>query len=155
MQEFESTTFVYGGASFSMGANGGGFMDWMKRLWSDSKFNWSPLNSSMSVYLLDIENVEDPVTDYSGVFLSETTTAAFGPGVVWGEAYSPNDPDRENAHADIYGYTQGMALTKDLNVTGYVPVKTTGWFNPIPTFHNPGPALQSIWETIQSALNGN
>lgn len=153
-EEFENTTFAYGGGSLSMGANIGGVKDWTKRLFSDSKFHWNPVNYSLSLYLLDVDNIEDPVTDYSGVFLSETTTAAAGPEFVWGEAYSPRDLDREKAHADMFGYTQGVALTKDLNVTGYVPVKTTSWFNPIPVFHDAGPALQNIWETIQSALNG-
>ena len=68
-------------------------------------------------------------------------------------AYSPNDPEREKAYANIYGYSVGVGLTKGLSVTGYIPMKTTGWFNPIPRLHDFGPVLQDIWETIQSALD--
>lgn len=138
----QRTTFLVVGGDISIGPNGG-FIEWTKRLFSPDG-NPSPINASVSPYYSAIYNVDDVVADYSGTFIYDTTTAAYEYGATWGEAYSPNDPNRNLAHSTTSGLAFGYALTTNHGANYYIPIKTHNPGQLFPTFHNPLPYLGDL-----------
>lgn len=76
------------------------------------------------MYGATIQNVEEPVADYSGKFLYGTTTMAKGIGIMYGEAVSPNDPYKQRANSEVAGLVVGNGLTKNGGGSYYVPLIT-------------------------------
>lgn len=119
------TTFFVVGGDVSLGGDKG-FVDFIKDTWETDKF--IP-RVSANIYGAAIHNVDDPVANYSGQFVYNTTTAAHEIGATWGEAHSPGDPDRQLAYSETAGLTVSTtALTKNAGTNFYVPVVTVDPF---------------------------
>jgi hypothetical protein len=150
MDKGEMTSFLVIGGDISVGPNTG-WIDWLKRLGADK--SPSPINRSMSIYAAGVHNVDTVVEDYSGPFLYKTTTATVGYGGTFGEAYSPNDPDRERAYSDTVGVATGYALTVNNGVSYYFPMQTHNLATGTTTYYNPLPYLQDFSSMLKDALN--
>ncbi len=120
----EVVIFLIPGADLQWGLDSGVF----SRIWEAIKDpDGSLFSYSSSSYIASIGNVDNLATDYSGLFLGDTTTAALKHGIMYGEAVSPEEygiplQDRQLAYSNVYGYASGYAVTHNSSATYYYPV---------------------------------
>lgn len=141
----EATSFIVLGGDVSLGPDGG-FVDWVKGLFSDG--SPSPINITASLYGAAIHNVDNLVVDYSKVSKYDTTTASYGYGIMWGQSYSPSAIEGRKAYSEQAGLTTGYALTSDHGASYYIPLQTVDFQTGSTTYHNLLPYFQDLWSLI-------
>jgi len=107
-----TTVFLVPGGDVSIGPDGG-FIQFIKG---------SPVNSSFSPYYAAIYNVDDPVADYSGQSVYNTTTVAYGLGATHGESHAAGQ--EFGSRSTITGLTGGYAGTQNMGSNFYLPIFT-------------------------------
>ena len=130
----ETTLFWVFGGDVSFGFEGG-FLDFMKEMFSPKGPKAGGLQFGFSPYVAAIYNVNDVVSDYPGPFEYNTTSAAYGVGGTWGTANVPGDTIREFAHSNMGGLFFGTALSVNKGRNYYVPVSTSGGGRILPEVH--------------------
>jgi len=132
------TLFVAPGYGGSLGMNAN-FIEWAKKQIQSGKYN--PVNAGGTVYLLAIENVDNPAQEYSGQSIQNTVTAAYGGGVTAGHAFTPRDVipgEPTGARASVFGLTAGYGLTVDASDSFYIPIVSLDGSGPDRVqFHSP------------------
>ena len=120
----EATVFLIVG--FDINA---GYDSKIKEVLTDPNDETLPFSGNISVYSTDIHNVEDVVEDYSGAFANNSITIARGHGLTIGEgtilveAGIPLN-DREGPYSTSVGYANGIALTRNIGNSYYIPLFT-------------------------------
>lgn len=152
-EEFESTQFLIVGGNIKLGPSSGFFND-LKEIFDPENARKFKLGATLSPYVAAVYNADDIVADYSGEFITESTTLALLHGGAVGEGYVPDDegllPDeRTGAYSDTYGYVTGYSWSTDSGRSWYIPIKThSPVYNPVPTTWH----TQEAFEQIQNML---
>ena len=87
--------------------------------------NLALFSLNITPYFAAINNVDDVVEDFSGPFLSETTTAAYKIGAMWGKATAPSAPKKPSPpSSDVFGLVLGTGISRNAGASNYVPLAT-------------------------------
>ena len=122
----ETTLFWIFGGDVSVGFEGG-FIDFMKELFSPEDFKAGGLQFGFSPYVSTIYNVDDVASDYSGQNLYNTKSAAYGYGVTWGTATAVlGNESNPLPRSNMVGLFLGKALSINGGTNFYVPITTSG-----------------------------
>lgn len=146
-QSGETTQFIVIGGAIRIGPSTS-FIGSVKNMAKGG----SPANASIAPYGSIIQNVDNAVEDYSGLFAYQSTTVAYKAGISVSENYVPADEARFRANSVSVGPAFGFSLTHSTGLSYAIPIVSHYPGQSLPVFHNPLPYLADLASKVWSAI---
>ena len=120
----EATVFLV--LSFNVQA---GYDDNIRQVMTDPNMERLPFSGNISAYASSLYNVDDVVEDYSGPVANDGVTIATGHGLIIGESTILGEAGiprnhREGPYSTFVGYANGIALSRNIGNSYYIPLFT-------------------------------